>query len=156
VPHAWQLREAIREQVPHLTLGGWANPHADPAAQAGFLEDQQFTGEFFLTQVVSHHDMRQVERFQEELARRQVLMPGIFGVFYYRSANARTLETLKQFLPVPADALVQEFREGVTPDEICARTIRRLRAAGVRHMYVSNLPIGNARQTMHRVLQLAE
>src|SRR6187397_2467628 len=35
VSHAWQLREAIREHVPDLTLGGWANPHADPAAQAG-------------------------------------------------------------------------------------------------------------------------
>ena len=42
-------------------------------------------------------------------------MPGIFGVFYYRSANAKTLETLKQFLPVPADALMQEFAEGATP-----------------------------------------
>jgi hypothetical protein len=83
-------------------------------------------------------------------------MPGIFGVFYYRSANAKTLETLKQFLPVPADALIKEFGEGATPDEICARTIRRLRGAGVRHMYVSNLPIGKARQTMERVLKLAE
>ena len=156
VSHAWQLREAIREQVPDLTLGGWANPHADPVAQAGFLDDPRFTGEFFLTQVVSHHDLRQVDRFQEELARRQVLMPGIFGVFYYRSANAKTLETLKQFLPVPAGGLMQEFAEGATPDEICARTIRRLRGAGVRHMYVSNLPLGKARQTMQRVLQLAE
>jgi 5,10-methylenetetrahydrofolate reductase len=156
VPHAWQLREAIREQVPDLTLGGWANPHADPAGQAGFLEDPRFTGEFFLTQVVSHHDLRHVDRFQEELARRQVLMPGIFGVFYYRSPNARTLQTLKQFLPVPVDGLTQEFAEGASPDEICARTIRRLRAAGVKHMYVSNLPIGKARQTMQRVLQLAE
>ena len=31
-------------------------------------------------------------------------MPGIFGVFYYRSANPKTLEMLKQFLPVPAEA----------------------------------------------------
>ena len=28
VEHAWQLREAIREHVPELSLGGWANPHA--------------------------------------------------------------------------------------------------------------------------------
>ena len=27
----------------------------------------------------------------------------MFGVFYYRSANARTLETLRQFLPVPVE-----------------------------------------------------
>jgi 5,10-methylenetetrahydrofolate reductase len=156
VSHAWQLREAIREHVPDLTLGGWANPHADPIAQAGFLDDPRFTGEFFLTQVVSHHDMAHVDRFQDELARRQVLMPGIFGVFYYRSANAKTIQTLKQFLPVPADALLKEFSEGATPDEICARTIRRLRAAGVKHIYVSNLPLGQARQTLDRVLKLAE
>ena len=156
VAHAWQLREAIREQVPDLTLGGWANPHQDPAAQAGYLDDPRFTGEFFLTQVVSHHDIAQVERFQQELARRQLLMPGIFGVFYYRSANPKTLETLKQFLPVPAEALSKEFGEGATPDEICARTIKRLRAAGVKHMYVSNLPLGKARQTLERVLKLAE
>ena len=41
VAHAWQLREAIREHVPDLTLGGWANPHADPATQAGFLDDDR-------------------------------------------------------------------------------------------------------------------
>ena len=81
-------------------------------------------------------------------------MPGIFGVFYYRSANAKTLQTLKQFLPVPADALIQEFAEAATPDEICARTIRRLREAGVKHVYVSNLPIGRARQTLERVMKL--
>ena len=156
VAHAWQLREAIREHVPDLTLGGWANPHADPAAQGGYLDDPRFTGEFFLTQVVSHHDIAKVDRFQQELTRRQVLMPGIYGVFYYRSANPKTIETLQQFLPVPAEGLMKEFAEGLTPDEICARTIRRLRAAGVQHMYVSNLPLGKARQTLDRVLQMAE
>ena len=55
-------------------------------------------------------------------------MPGIFGVFYYRSANPKTLETLKQFLPVPAEGLTAEFAEGATPETICARTIRALRA----------------------------
>ena len=57
VEHAWQLREAIREHVPNLTLGGWANPHADPARQASYLDHEQFTAEFFLTQVVSHHHL---------------------------------------------------------------------------------------------------
>lgn len=154
VPHAWQLREAIREHVPDLTLGGWANPHADPVGQAGFVDDERFSAEFFLTQVVSHHDIRQVDRFLSELTRRQVTLPGIFGVFYYRSANPKTLEILKQFLPVPADGLIKEFAEGVSPDEICARTIRQLRAAGVKHVYVSNLPVGKARQTMEKVLTL--
>ena len=37
VEHAWQLREEIRRHRPGLTLGGWANPHADPASQVGHL-----------------------------------------------------------------------------------------------------------------------
>jgi hypothetical protein len=118
------------------------------------VDDERFTAEFFLTQVVTHHHAMHVDRFLSELHRRQVKMPGIFGVFYYRSPNPKTLETLKQFLPVPADALMKEFDAGASPDEICARTIRRLREAGVRHMYVSNLPIGRARQTMEKVLSL--
>lgn len=152
VEHAWQLREAIREHVPDLTLGGWANPHADPIRQAGYIDDERYSAEFFLTQVVSHHDIRQVDRFQAEFARRRVTVPGVFGVFYYRSANPKTLEILKQFLPVPAEGLVKEFAGGASPDEICARTIRRLREAGVKHVYVSNLPVGKARQTLERVL----
>jgi 5,10-methylenetetrahydrofolate reductase len=154
VDHAWQLREAIREQVPDLTLGGWANPHANPSTQGGYLEDPQFTGEFFLTQVVSHHDSRQVERFLEELHRRQVMLPGIFGTFYYRSANPKTLATLSQFLPVPAEGLTQEFGAGTSPEEICARTIRALRGLGVQHVYVSNLPVAKPRQTLERILAL--
>jgi 5,10-methylenetetrahydrofolate reductase len=154
VSHAWQLREAIREHVPDLTLGGWANPHADPVKQAGYVDDERFSAEFFLTQVVSHHDMHLVDRFQSELARRQLTVPGIFGVFYYRSANVKTLEILKQFLPVPAAGLIKEFGEGLSADEICARTIRRLRETGVKHVYVSNLPIGRARQTLDRVMKL--
>lgn len=151
VEHAWQLREAIREHVPNLTLGGWANPHADPAKQVSYLDHEQFTAEFFLTQVVSHHHVRQVGAFMSELSRRRVELPGIFGVFYYRSANAKTLEILQQFLPVPAEGLTREFAEGATPDEICARTIRALRDAGVKHFYVSNLPVGRARQTLERI-----
>jgi 5,10-methylenetetrahydrofolate reductase len=151
VEHAWQLREAIREHVPDLTLGGWANPHADPAKQAGYVDDERFSAEFFLTQVVSHHHLPQVERFLAELSRRRVEVPGIFGVFYYRSANPKTLEILQQFLPVPAEGLIREFAEGATPEEICARTIRALRAAGVKYFYVSNLPIARARQVLEQI-----
>ncbi len=154
VEHAWQLREAIREQVPDLTLGGWANPHADPVTQANYLTDERFTGEFYLTQVVSHHDAAQVGRFLEELHRRQVGMPGIFGTFYYRSANPKTLATLKQFLPVPGDGLSREFGAGASPEEICARTIRTLRGLGVQHVYVSNLPVGRPRAVLERILAL--
>ena len=43
---------------------------------------------------------------------------------------------------MPVDALTQEFADGATPEDVCARTIAALRAAGVRHVYVSNLPVG--------------
>jgi len=154
VEHAWQLREAIREHVPELSLGGWSNPHQDPITQAGYVDDEHFGGEFFLTQVVSHHDVPKVSRFQSELSRRGVSLPGIFGVFYYRSANPKTLEVLKQFLPVPAEGLMKEFAASETPDSLCARTIRELRAIGVRNIYVSNLPINRARQTLAGIMKL--
>ncbi|MFI5179115.1 MAG: hypothetical protein ACHQO8_11150 [Vicinamibacterales bacterium] len=155
VEHAWQLREAIREHVPDLALGGWANPHADAVGQIGHLIDRHFNAEFFLTQVVSHHDQAAVERFMDQMQRHQLRTPGIFGVFYYRSANARTLATLQNFLPVPLEGLQKEFAEGASPEEICARTIRALRASGVRHCYVSNLPIGRARQTLAKIAELS-
>ncbi len=156
VEHAWQLREAIAQRVPELTLGGWANPHADAVAQAGYLLDDRFNGKFFLSQVASHHDQRVIDAFMNETSRRGVTLPGVFGVFYYRSANLKTLETLRGFLPVPVDGLVAEFAAGASPDEICARTIRAFRAAGIRRFYVSNLPIRKAAATLARILKLAE
>ena len=156
VAHAWELREQIRRHVPDLALGGWANPHADADTQVGFLGEGRFTGEFFLTQVVSHHDVASVDRFLNTFAARGLDLPGVFGVFYYRSANAKTLQILKQFLPVPAEGLVQEFGSGATADDVCARTIRTLAAAGVKHFYVSNLPAGRARQTLARVMSRVE
>ena len=154
VEHAWQLRQLIRAHVPDLSLGGWANPHADADAQAGFIADPHFTGEFFLTQIVSHHDLPAVERLQAALMRRQVDVPGVFGIFYYRSANPKTLETLRRFLPVPVDALRKEFAAGASPEDICARTIIALQAAGIRRWYISNLPVGRARQTLGKIMKL--
>jgi len=154
VSHAWELRKLIRGHVPGLSLGGWANPHADAAAQVGYMTGGNFHGEYFLTQVVSHHDMPAVERFLEECDRQDVTLPGVFGVFYYRSANAKTLGTLKQFLPVPAADLAREFEAGASPELVCARTIKALRRAGVKHIYVSNLPIAKARTTFERILAL--
>jgi len=155
VEHAWELREEIRKHQPDLPLGGGANPHASPASQVGHLLEPRATAEFYLTQIVSHHSVDRVEAFLAEAERRQLTLPGMFGVFYYRSANARTLAALQGFLPVPAEQLTAEFAAGATPDEICARTIRALRKAGVRHFYVSNLPLQRAALTLSRVLALA-
>jgi hypothetical protein len=154
VEHAWQLREDIRVHVPDLALGGWANPHQAPAAQVGYLRDPRFTGELFLTQVVSHHDLPKVEAFLAARQHAGVTRPGIFGVFYYRSANPKTLATLQQFLTVPAEALTAEFGSGQSAEAICARSIRDLRRAGVRHLYLSNLPTQGTRQTLERILSL--
>jgi hypothetical protein len=154
VEHAWMLRERVRQHVPELALGGWANPHADAVAQVGHLEDAHFSAEFFLTQVVSHHDRERVSRFLAEKSRRGLTLPGIFGVFYYRSANPKTLATLKEFLPVPVEGLTREFGAGTSAEEICARTIRALRDEGARHVYVSNLPVGKVKQTLKKIMEL--
>ena len=153
VEHAWQLRHAIRQRVPALDLGGWANPHADPAGQVGQVSGAHFHPELYKTQIVSHHSRDHVERFLEEGSRRGLAIPGMFGVFYYRSANPRTLAALKDFLPVPAAELTREFGEGATAEEVCARSIRALTAAGARHFYISNLPIGRAASTLNRILE---
>lgn len=155
VEHAWQLREEIRHRRPDLTLGGWANPHAPAAAQVGHLLDPRVHAEFYLTQIVSHHSVDAVERFLEQGARCGLKIPGVFGVFYYRSANPRTLGALSSFLPVPAASLTAEFASGASADEICARTLRTLSGAGVRHFYVSNLPVNRATPTLRRVVELA-
>jgi hypothetical protein len=155
VEHAWQLRAQIRRRVPDLALGGWANPHGDCASQVGHLLDEQANAEFYLTQIVSHHSLAGVERFLSEASRRGLEAQGLFGLFYYRSANPRTLSALGGFLPVPAGRLTREFAEGATPEEICARSLRALSAVGARHFYISNLPLGGAAPTLRRIMTLA-
>jgi 5,10-methylenetetrahydrofolate reductase len=154
VEHAWQLREMIRARDEGVSLGGWANPHGHPASQVGHLLEDRVTAEFYLTQIVSHYSVPSVARFLAEAERRGLKMPGMFGVFYYRSAKPATLKTLSRFLPVPGDELQAEFAAGATPDSVCARSIRELTAAGVRHFYVSNLPVGKAAITLQRILSL--
>jgi 5,10-methylenetetrahydrofolate reductase len=155
VSHAFQLRSLIRDRVPELTLGGWANPHADIAQQGGFLADKNFGGDFWLTQIVSHHHRPEVERLLEDVEGRGVTTPGIFGVFYYRSANGKTLERLSQFFPVPSAELTREFESGAAPEEVCARTLRALLEIGVKNIYVSNLPIRGSAARLRRIIQLA-
>jgi 5,10-methylenetetrahydrofolate reductase len=153
VEHAWQLRRMLRERDHTLALGGWANPHADAERQVDYLTDANFHAEFFLTQIVSHHHADQVSRFLRAAERRRLALPGLFGVFYYRSANARTLGILKSFLPVPVEGLTREFEAGATAEEICARTIRTLMDLGARHFYISNLPGARAPQVLTAILE---
>ena len=153
VEHAWQLREMLRRGDDALALGGWANPHADPERQVDYLSAPNFHAEFYLTQVVSHHHAEQVSRFVAAAERRGLQLPGIFGVFYYRSANARTLDALTSFLPVPVEGLTREFAEGATPEDLCARTIRTLMDIGARHFYISNLPVARAQHVLASILE---
>jgi hypothetical protein len=153
VEHAWQLRREIRAREPRLALGGWANPQGNASAQVDYLLDECFTAEYYLTQIVSHLNIAPVERFTTEARMRGVHVPGMFGVFYYRSANPRTLQVLREFLPVPVEALIAEFESGATPVDVCARTIRAMLDIGVRHFYISNLPLGKASATLHAILE---
>jgi 5,10-methylenetetrahydrofolate reductase len=155
VAHAWELRQMIRRRHPDLELGGWANPMASAATQVDFLLDSHANADFYLTQIVSHHQTAQIAAFMDERRRRHLEMPGVFGVFYYRSANPATLEMLRQFLPVPVEELTAEFESGATPVEVCARTIRTLLELGARHFYVSNLPLRRTAQALTAILDQA-
>jgi hypothetical protein len=154
LPHAYQLRRWIRERVPSMDLGGWVNPLKDPVRQVDFLLDREFAADFYLTQIVSHHSIGQVERFLAEARRRGVRYPGVFGVFLYRSANPRTLRQLASFLPVPAEEITGEFAAGHSPEEICARSIRALREIGVDKVYISNLGFDRPDTRYRGILEL--
>ncbi len=156
VDHAYQLRKKIRERVPSLTLGGWANPFRDPEEQVGYLLDPDFCAEFYLTQIVSHHSMDVVERFLEEARRREVPYPAVFGVFFYRSANPKTLGRLSEFFEVPVEGITRDFESGLSAEEVCARTIRALREVGADNVYVSNLGIQRAPQRYRKLIEALE
>ena len=118
VEHAWQLREEIRRHQPKLALGGWANPHAS-IERAGRAPARRTCHRRVLPdadRLASQRRARAPVR-RRRAARRGLAIPGMFGVFYYRSANPRTLEALKSFLPVPAEELSAEFAAGASPEE---------------------------------------
>lgn len=150
--YAYLLRQRLRARHPELLLGGWANPHADPVEQVDYLLRDEFSAEFYLTQIVSHHQLDAVERFVNEAARRSVVYPGVFGVFLYRSGNPATLEKLASFFPVPVEGVQQDFAAGLSAEAICARTIRRLRDLGVTKVYVSNLGYARPETRYRRLL----
>ena len=152
VPHGKDLRAILRREQPGIALGGWANPNRDPVEQARFVAAGDFSADFVLTQIVSHHSLGQVERFRAELDRRGVDLPVVYGVFLYRSANPHTLRYLNRYFPVPARAVTAEFGAGMGADEICARSVRRLRDAGAEKVYVSNLPARDAAVWLGRVV----
>jgi hypothetical protein len=96
-----------------------------------------------------------VEAFLEECDRRGVDTPGIFGVFYYWSANPGTLGRLGDFFPVPAEELAREFDAGATPEEVLEKTLDALRAAGAERVYISNLGHRRVQNRLAKVLTRA-
>jgi hypothetical protein len=151
LPRSRDLRTRLRHGVPGLPLGVWTNPLGDPERQVGWLAHEAAEADYYLTQVVSHHQVDALDAFLEEMERRGPPIPGLFGVFYYRSANPRTLERLGDFLPVPAEALTREFGAGASPEEVCARTLRALRERGVEKVYLSNLELRGAPRVLARI-----
>lgn len=154
LPHAYQLRQKILERSGSLRLGGWVNPHRPAAEQAGFLTAPEFSADFALTQIVSHHALDRVEALLAELRARSSSVPLVFGVFYYRSANPGTLARLGEYFPVPEAELAREFEEGASAEEICARTIRALRDVGADKIYVSNLGTRRVEAKLAEILSL--
>jgi len=153
VPHGRDLREILDGHVPDLSLGGWINPHRDPIEQVEYLAASDAHAEFALSQIVSHHGLDEVRRLQARLAEVGSDTPVIFGVFFYRSANAATLSTLSRFFPVPAREITAEFDSGATAEEICARSIRALRDVGADKVYVSNLGERSVGRRLRSILE---
>lgn len=151
VPRSRDLRALIKERLPGLALGAWVNPYRSAQEQVSLLQDPDHHADYFLTQIVSHHDLEPVDSFLEEAARSGLEVPGMFGVFYYRSARRETLTRLSHFIPVPVEELVQEFEAGAGPEEVCVRTLEALSERGVDKVYISNLDLGRLGPTVREI-----
>jgi 5,10-methylenetetrahydrofolate reductase len=150
VEHAYELRRLIRQTVPGITLGGWTSPHGG-RRQVEFMLHPEYSADFYMAQIVSHYQIGTIDDFMNEAERQGVKIPGIFGVFYYRTPNPKTFAMLSKFLPVPAEELKRDFSAGIHPDEICARSVHALLQRGAKNVYISNLPMSDAAQTFTRI-----
>jgi len=153
VDHAYQLRGRIRGRVPGLTLGGWANPHRPAEEQAGFLLDEAAHADFFLTQIVTHHNVGGLAELTARLSALGSDLRCLAGVFLFRSANRRTLERLNRYFPVPMDELERDFEDGLTAEKIAARSIRAALDAGAAGVYLSNLGLRSAARRLRAILR---
>ncbi len=154
VPHGYLLRQQIGERYPSLPLGGWVNPHADPDRQAEHMAASDFNAAFCLTQLVSHHDLTPMSLLLEAIGRKQLDIPLIAGVFYYRSKRQKTLERLARFFPVPVEGVIADFEAGMSAGGLCAKTIRELRRIGISRVYVSNLHPDSAAEQLNEIRAL--
>ena len=120
--------------------------------QVEFLQATEFTGEFYLTQIVSHHELEPVAQFMET-ARGEAESPGpVWRVLLPQRESGDTRDAQ----PVPACACARSGK-GVRLRRHAGRgrrgTIRAMMNVGVRHFYVSNLPLGRAESTLTAILE---
>jgi 5,10-methylenetetrahydrofolate reductase len=156
VAHSSELRKSIRDRIPRLQLGGWANPLRDLKGQVELLASPDYEIDFFLTQIVSHHALEEVECFVTATRQRGIEAPAVFGVFFYRSARPETLRWLSRYFPVPAEELIRDFESGMSAVEVCAATIRALREVGADRVYVSNIDLHRIDRVYAEVLAAVE
>ncbi len=109
------------------------------------------SADFYMAQIVSHYQSQSIDEFLNETVRLGVKIPGIFGVFYYRSANANTLALLSKFFPVPLEGLKKDFEVNQSPDEICALSVHALFQRGLKNVYISNLPTATGAERLNRM-----
>ena len=153
---AWvALRQAIRRRQPELELGGWVNPHKNPRLQVEYLLESTATADFFLTQVVSHHDLGALESFLYEARRQDLTVPGTV-----RDLLLPERQPSDPRYPgsVPAGSppgLTEDFAGGATAPEVCGLTVRALWNLGIHNIYISNLPVYGAPAVLKEVLRLA-
>ena len=152
LPHSYLLRQRIRARSPELALGGWVNPHRDPVKQASYVVETDFSADYYLTQVVSHHDRQAIDGWLAQAARRGIDLPAAWGVFFYRSGRRESLERLSIHFDVPVEALAREFEAGATPEQVAARSIVALRRAGLDNVYLCNLGTRQAGRRLDAIL----
>lgn len=155
VPHAYLLRRKIRDRVPGLRLGGWANPFREADEQAGYVCDPEFDADFLLTQIVSHHSAQRLEDLLSRIRLRGHRLPVLAGIFHYRSSNPRTLERLAGYFPVPAARIREDFERGLGPTALTGMSIRAALDAGADGVYLSNLGLRGAHRTLTEILDHA-
>ncbi len=145
--------QTLHERGHGLALGGWANPHAILNVRSIISRRQNFNAEFFLTQVVSHHDANRCRRFVDTTERRGVTLPACSASSSIAAPTPGTLEALRAFCRCRSKGSTREFAAGATAEDVCAQTIRTLINAGARHFYISNLPIARAQRVLASIMR---
>src|SRR5215475_13120569 len=74
VEHAYQLRRLIRQNVPGLTLGGWASPHGG-SRQVEYMLDADYSADFYMAQIASHYHTNAIDEFLNAVERFNLRIP---------------------------------------------------------------------------------